>query len=113
MGSQWSRRDVRFPTEKWAQWVSQVDAHEGVVTLDMGPNWDPKAGPDRGAGRSAGGAGQGDPRGAGSGAFIREVMDVGAFYGDRLAGDRSVFCGQSGDHLFPRCGIVVVVGSRP
>jgi hypothetical protein len=45
MGSQWSRRDVRFPTEKWAQWVAEVTAHEGVVTLDMGPNWDPKAGP--------------------------------------------------------------------
>ncbi len=45
MGSQWSRRDVRFPTEKWEQWVAEATAHGGVVTLDMGPNWDPKAGP--------------------------------------------------------------------
>ncbi len=44
MGSQWSRRDVRYPTEKWVQWVKEATAHEGVVTLDMGPNWDPQAG---------------------------------------------------------------------
>ncbi len=45
LGSQWSGRETRFPAEKWAQWVAQVTAHEGVVTLDMGPNWDPQAGP--------------------------------------------------------------------
>jgi hypothetical protein len=45
LGSGWSRRETRYPTEKWVQWVKEVVAHEGVVTLDMGPNWDPKAGP--------------------------------------------------------------------
>ena len=45
LGSGWSRRDTRFPTEKWARWVRAVVAHEGVVTLDMGPNWNPQDGP--------------------------------------------------------------------
>ncbi|MGC8642370.1 MAG: hypothetical protein ACP5XB_21115, partial [Isosphaeraceae bacterium] len=45
LGSSWSSRDTRFPTEKWARWVSQVAAHDGVITLDMGPNWDPASGP--------------------------------------------------------------------
>jgi hypothetical protein len=44
LGSNWSRRDTRYPTDRWVQWVREVVAHEGVVTLDMGPNWDPKAG---------------------------------------------------------------------
>lgn len=45
MGSRWAARDTRYPTEHWARWVSQVAAHDGVVTLDMGPNWDPQGGP--------------------------------------------------------------------
>ncbi len=45
LGSRWSGRDTRYPTEKWAQWVSTAVAKGGVVTLDMGPNWDPQAGP--------------------------------------------------------------------
>lgn len=45
VGSQWGRRDTRFPAEKWAQWVGTVVSKDGVVTLDMGPNWDPQAGP--------------------------------------------------------------------
>jgi lysophospholipase L1-like esterase len=45
LGSQWSRRDTRHPTEKWVEWVSAVASKEGVVTLDMGPNWNPQAGP--------------------------------------------------------------------
>jgi len=45
LGSNWSRRDTRHPTEKWVKWVSTAAAKGGVVTLDMGPNWDPKAGP--------------------------------------------------------------------
>lgn len=44
LGSSWSHRNTRYPAEKWAQWVKEVVAHEGAVTLDMGPNWDPKAG---------------------------------------------------------------------
>ncbi|MBM4027236.1 MAG: hypothetical protein FJ280_17795, partial [Planctomycetes bacterium] len=45
LGSRWSARDTRYPAEKWVQWVRAVVAREGVVTLDMGPNWDPQAGP--------------------------------------------------------------------
>lgn len=45
LGSRWSTRDVRYPTEKWVQWVSTAVSKGGVVTLDMGPNWDPQAGP--------------------------------------------------------------------
>ncbi len=45
LGSQWSRRDTRHPTEKWVEWVSTAVSKGGVVTLDMGPNWDPQAGP--------------------------------------------------------------------
>lgn len=45
LGSNWSRRDTRYPTDRWVKWVRNVVSREGVVTLDMGPNWDPKAGP--------------------------------------------------------------------
>ena len=45
LGSQWSARDTRYPAEKWAQWVSTAVSKGGVVTLDMGPNWNPQAGP--------------------------------------------------------------------
>ncbi len=45
LGSSWSQRNVRYPNEKWIAWVKDVVKHEGVVTLDMGPNWNPQAGP--------------------------------------------------------------------
>jgi lysophospholipase L1-like esterase/alpha-L-fucosidase len=45
LGSQWSARDTRHPAEQWAKWVSTAVSKGGVVTLDMGPNWDPQAGP--------------------------------------------------------------------
>jgi hypothetical protein len=45
IGSQWARRDTRYPAEKWAKWVGDVAARGGVASLDMGPNWDPQAGP--------------------------------------------------------------------
>ena len=45
LGSRWGRRDVRFPTERWAGWVASAAAAGGAVTLDMGPNTDPTAGP--------------------------------------------------------------------
>jgi lysophospholipase L1-like esterase len=45
LGSRWSGRDTRYPTEKWVKWVSTVVSKEGVVTLDMGPNWDSQTGP--------------------------------------------------------------------
>lgn len=45
IGSMWSRRDTRFPAERWSEWVKAVTHKGGVVTLDMGPNWDPQTGP--------------------------------------------------------------------
>lgn len=45
LGSHWSARDTRYPAAEWARWVKRVTDAGGVVTLDMGPNWDPKAGP--------------------------------------------------------------------
>jgi len=45
LGSTWGQRNVRHPTERWREWFQKVAAQGGVVTLDMGPNWDPKAGP--------------------------------------------------------------------
>jgi lysophospholipase L1-like esterase len=45
LGSRWSARDTRFPTEQWATWISTAVSRGGIVTLDMGPNWDPQAGP--------------------------------------------------------------------
>lgn len=45
LGSNWSDRGTRYPAEKWTAWVKAVVAHEGVVTLDMGPNWNAQAGP--------------------------------------------------------------------
>ena len=44
LGSSWAQRDTRWPTEQWVAWVRKVVAREGVVTLDMGPNWNPQAG---------------------------------------------------------------------
>lgn len=45
LGSRWGGRDTRHPAAQWASWVKAVVEREGVVTLDMGPNWDPQAGP--------------------------------------------------------------------
>jgi len=45
LGANWGQRDTRHPAERWAKWVADVITHGGVVTLDMGPNWDPKAAP--------------------------------------------------------------------
>lgn len=45
LGSGWGGRDVRFPDEKWVEWVREAVRRGGVVTLDAGPNWDPAAGP--------------------------------------------------------------------
>jgi hypothetical protein len=45
LGSSWAQRDVRQPTPRWREWFQKVTARGGVVTLDMGPNWDPAAGP--------------------------------------------------------------------
>lgn len=45
IGNNWAKRDTRFTAEQWADWAAKVAAKGGVVTLDMGPNYDPNAGP--------------------------------------------------------------------
>ncbi len=45
VGSNWGKRDLRLTDAQWSQWVKAVMAKQGVVTLDMGPNYDPAAGP--------------------------------------------------------------------
>jgi alpha-L-fucosidase len=45
IGSTWGQRDTRYSDEQWAKWVAAVAAHDGVATLDMGPNYVPQAGP--------------------------------------------------------------------
>ena len=45
IGHSWSRRNTRLPADQWAKWAAAVTAKGGVITFDMGPNWDPKAGP--------------------------------------------------------------------
>jgi hypothetical protein len=45
LGSNWGQRDVRYAAPRWAAWVKAVVSKGGVVTLDMGPNWEPAAGP--------------------------------------------------------------------
>ncbi|QEH35084.1 Alpha-L-fucosidase [Aquisphaera giovannonii] len=45
LGSHWGARDARFPAARWAEWIRAVNAGGGAVTLDAGPNYDPKAGP--------------------------------------------------------------------
>ena len=45
LGSGWGQRDTRYPTARWRDWFLKVVAKGGVVTFDLGPNWDPKAGP--------------------------------------------------------------------
>jgi hypothetical protein len=45
VGKRWAARDTRFASERWADWAVKVAAKDGVMTLDMGPNYDPSAGP--------------------------------------------------------------------
>lgn len=45
LGSNWGQRDTRHPDARWSDWMSKVLSRGGVVTLDVGPNWDPAAGP--------------------------------------------------------------------
>lgn len=45
LGKRWGGRDVRYPSEQWAEWVRSVVAGDGVATLDTGPNMDEAAGP--------------------------------------------------------------------
>jgi hypothetical protein len=45
LGSNWGGRNTRFPAERWARWVTAATAKGGVVTFDMGPNYNPQSGP--------------------------------------------------------------------
>jgi hypothetical protein len=45
LGSYWGERNTRYTTEQWRAWLAKVFAHGGAVTLDVGPNMDPQAGP--------------------------------------------------------------------
>ncbi len=45
LGSNWGTRDTRHPESRWSDWIGKVIRDGGVVTLDVGPNWDPAAGP--------------------------------------------------------------------
>jgi hypothetical protein len=45
LGTSWAQRDTRYPAQRWADWAHAVIGKGGAITFDMGPNWDPKAGP--------------------------------------------------------------------
>lgn len=45
LGSSWGQRNTRYSNEQWGNWVKAVAKNGGVVTLDMGPNYDSNAGP--------------------------------------------------------------------
>jgi hypothetical protein len=45
LGPTWGRRETRRPDADWIAWVRAATEKGGVVTLDMGPNHDPAAGP--------------------------------------------------------------------
>ena len=45
LGSMWGRRDVRYTAKEWRAWFTAAVAQGGAVTLDMGPNMNPEAGP--------------------------------------------------------------------
>ncbi len=45
VGDNWGRRNTRFTDEQWAEWARKVTAKQGVLTLDMGPNYDAAAEP--------------------------------------------------------------------
>ncbi|MBL9138504.1 MAG: alpha-L-fucosidase [Verrucomicrobiales bacterium] len=45
LGANWGGREPRFTTKEWADWTKAVLAKEGVVTFDVGPNWNRAEGP--------------------------------------------------------------------
>lgn len=45
VGSTWGQRNTRFTDGQWVEWVRKVTEQRGVITLDMGPNYDAAAGP--------------------------------------------------------------------
>ena len=44
-GNSWGQRNTRYSDQRWIAWARTVTAHQGVLKLDMGPNYDPKVGP--------------------------------------------------------------------
>ena len=45
VGDTWGGRSTRFTDVQWAEWAAKVAVQQGVVTLDMGPNYDAAKGP--------------------------------------------------------------------
>ena len=45
VGDSWGRRNTRFTDAQWIEWAQKVAARGGVITLDMGPNYDATIGP--------------------------------------------------------------------
>ena len=45
LGDNWGRRNTRFTDDQWGDWARKVTAQQGVLTLDMGPNYNAAAGP--------------------------------------------------------------------
>lgn len=45
LGSSWGQRNTRYPEAQWVNWIRKVAAGQGVVTFDLGPNYEAKAGP--------------------------------------------------------------------
>lgn len=45
LGDFWGRRNTRFTDDQWVDWARKVTARQGVLTLDMGPNYDAAVGP--------------------------------------------------------------------
>jgi hypothetical protein len=45
LGDSWGGRNTRFTEDQWVDWARKVAARHGVITLDMGPNYDGEAGP--------------------------------------------------------------------
>ncbi|MEN6451748.1 MAG: alpha-L-fucosidase [Thermoguttaceae bacterium] len=45
LGASWGQRSPRYSTAQWVRWVKEVTSKGGAVTLDLGPNDNPNAGP--------------------------------------------------------------------
>ncbi len=45
LGDNWGRHNTRFSDAQWIAWGRIVTAREGVITLDMGPNYNAAKGP--------------------------------------------------------------------
>jgi Alpha-L-fucosidase len=45
LGAHWGARDTRLPDTRWIDWARAVFARQGVITFDMGPNYERGSGP--------------------------------------------------------------------